>query len=85
VLPIMTPVLLHRRHDHRHLHRHRGCDRRLHVGAGAGPRALSHASRGGASIKVSMDTVETTAAVLLIVAAAVDLRLDAHRRPAPPR
>ena len=30
-------------------------------------------------VKVCLDTVETTATVLFIVAAAVDLRLDAHR------
>ena len=59
-----------RRHDHGHLHADRGRDRRLRLGAVPRPRSGTARSTGKMLVKVSMDTIETTATVLFIVAAA---------------
>jgi TRAP-type C4-dicarboxylate transport system permease large subunit len=58
-----------RRHDHRHLHAHRGRHCRLPVGHGAGLCLVPHAQLEDVRQGL-LDTVETTATVLFIVAAA---------------
>ena len=70
VLPIMTPVLLIGGMTTGHLHADRRRDRRLRLGAVPRPRLVPHARPGRCSSRSAMDTVETTATVLFIVAAA---------------